>query len=201
MPSVPKPSWPTIWSSRSRGAPAHPAGTGRTARRQEGGADDRQRDAHDAARRLEHQHDGDDADHEVRGRQVAGALHQIGLVPPVVQPATKAAAPNSQPSQRWRSGGYSVKVISSRKPTWTARTTVLDSGANAAVMIWNVEKDDRDDEDRGRQLGQVAFAIRAMDRHGRLPEKNGRGMQLCCFPPAGDGYVLATNLLQQRDSL
>ena len=33
-----------------------------------------------------------------------------------------------------------MNVISSRKPTWTARTTVLDSGLNAAVMTWKVEK-------------------------------------------------------------
>ena len=32
-----------------------------------------------------------------------------------------------------------MKVISSRKPTWTARTTMLDSGLKAAVTTWKVE--------------------------------------------------------------
>ena len=45
-----------------------------------------------------------------------------------------------QPMPRWRIGGCSTKVISNRKPTCTARTTELDNGLNAAVMIWKTEK-------------------------------------------------------------
>ncbi len=48
--------------------------------------------------------------------------------------------PTIQPSQRRPTGGISRKVISSRKPTWTARTTVLEIGLNAAVTTWKVEK-------------------------------------------------------------
>ena len=55
-------------------------------------------------------------------------------------PATNAATPISQPSPLLRKGGCNAKVTSSRKPTCTARTTLLDSGLKAAVTIWKVEK-------------------------------------------------------------
>ena len=57
---------------------------------QEDAADERQAPAHDAPRRLEHQHDQDHADHPVGLGQVAGALRQVGLEHPLVQAGEKA---------------------------------------------------------------------------------------------------------------
>ncbi len=48
-------------------------------------ADDRQRNAHDAACGLEHQHDQRQADHHVGGGHVAGALDQVRLEIPLVE--------------------------------------------------------------------------------------------------------------------
>ena len=56
------------------------------------------------------------------------------------KPPRNAAAATIQPMPRWRIGGCSTNTSTSRKPTCTARTTELDKGLNAAVMIWNVEK-------------------------------------------------------------
>ncbi len=86
MPSVPNPSWPdelveAVAAVRERAGQV----LAEQPVQQEGGADERQRDAHHAARGLEDQHDGHDADHHVPVGQFAGALDQVGLEDPVIE--------------------------------------------------------------------------------------------------------------------
>ncbi len=154
MPSVPNESWLMIWSKPKRAVRQDTRQVlAEQAVREERRADDRERDAHDAPCRLEHEDDQHDADDEVRRRQVARPLDEVRLEDPLVERRwRRPRAPSSQPTHapRFRAASTSgniTNVSSSRKLTCSARITTLDSGANAAVYTWYVENATRDGED------------------------------------------------------
>ncbi|MCZ7653340.1 MAG: hypothetical protein M5R42_02220 [Rhodocyclaceae bacterium] len=70
---------------------------------EEGAADERQRGAHDASRRLEDQDDGNDSHHQVELRRIARPQDQIAFEDPVVKRQKEACAAEEPGCARQRS--------------------------------------------------------------------------------------------------